>query len=86
MASSESAVQCIRCGDTMGLQETVQQPKGATIEVYACAREECQLRAVVIFEIHGGLSPEQQSWVEKEVARRGSFFPMDFTGSGRREW
>jgi hypothetical protein len=69
----------------MTLMETVTTPgKGPTIEMYACERDGCQRRAGLIFEPEGGLTDEQQSWVEVEIARRGSFFPSDYTQSGPR--
>lgn len=77
-----TGVLCKHCGDAMQMQETVQAPnKGPTIEMFECAREGCQRKAAVVYEPEGGLDEQAQTWVEREIARRGSFFPSDFTQS-----
>lgn len=74
-----TGVLCKHCGDAMAMQETVQAPnQGPTIEMFACQRETCERKAAVVYEPEGGLDLEAQSWVEREIARRGSFFPSDF--------
>lgn len=77
-----ATITCIRCGDVLTQKDRVQSPgDGPTIEMYECMRENCGRRAAVIFEPEGGLTDDQQSWVETEIARRGSFFPGDYTGT-----
>lgn len=84
--SSESAVRCRGCREFMKASETVAPPDagegvtGPVIEVYVCETESCQLRAAILFEPQGGLTDEQRSFVEREVGRRGAFFPSDLTG------
>lgn len=71
-------VVCPTCTVLMRKEETVTPPKsGPVIEVYQCVTETCQRRAAVIFEPAGGMTEDQRSWVEREIARRGSFFPSD---------
>lgn len=66
----------------MAATESVEHPGGAArVEAYAC---ECGRKAVVMFEHKGGLTEDEQGWVEREVARRGSFFPGDYGGGGPR--
>jgi hypothetical protein len=81
MTSTET-IACRKCGDTMDPTEQVTSPgDGPVIHFYVCAR--CDLKAVVMFEAVGGGTDEQQTWVEQEVGRRGSFFPNDWTGASR---
>lgn len=79
---SGSSVRCRFCQAMLAPTESVPHPQGAChVEFYAC---ECGHKAVVMFEVRGMLSAEEQSWVDREVARRGSFFPTDFKqGAGR---
>lgn len=88
--ASESAVHCRRCGVPCALTEVVEHPsghKGPVVEFYACQQEGCGRRAAVTFEPDGGLDAEQATWVEREVARRGAFFPADYgVGRGGRGW
>jgi hypothetical protein len=73
-----TGVICKHCGDAMTMQETVVAPnQGPTIEMYLCARDD--RKAAVVYEPEGGLDEQAQSWVEREIARRGSFFPSDFS-------
>lgn len=80
---NSTSVICRKCGDLMPQRETMDHPPGGLdqphIEAYECQR--CSLRAVVMFEPVGGSNPEQTTWVEEQVAQRGSFFPTDWTGS-----
>lgn len=78
---SGSAPNCLRCGQEMQGNEKVNHPGGSCrIEVYACP---CGRKAVIMFELAGGLSVEEDDWVQREVARRGAFFPSDFSGGGQ---
>ena len=82
--ASESIVTCLACGSRMSVpEETITQPSGgAIIEVYLCGSETCGRRAALVFEPQGGLSEDQQTWVEREIGRRGAFFPSDYGRSG----
>lgn len=81
--SSESAVRCLNCGGDMRPEEVVTPPKGGpTIEMYECGNDECKRRAALIFEPAGGMGEDDRSFVEREVARRGAFFPSDFGAAG----
>jgi ribosomal protein S27E len=73
-----TSVACSRCGETMVVAEKVSTPgDGPQIEMHQCGN--CNLRAALIYEPEGGLSEVQRSWVEQQIAQRGSFFPSDFT-------
>lgn len=74
----EQLVRC-PCREVMKRQEEVTHPDGAAyLEFYACPADGRKL--VLWWELTGGgVTPEQRSWVEKEVARRGSFFPSDYS-------
>lgn len=75
-----TTVLCKHCGTTMVMQETVQAPNhGPLIEMYLCPQEACDRKAGVLYEPEGGLDEAQTSWVDREIARRGSFFPTDWT-------
>lgn len=64
----------------MTLIEKVTTPgEGPQIEMYQCPN--CQLRAALTYEPVGGFTEAQQSWVEQQIAMRGSFFPSDFTST-----
>jgi hypothetical protein len=78
---SGSELACIACKGPMVAREEVPYPgQGPKLEVYECADEACHRKAVILFEPGGGLSDEERGWVEREVARRGAFFPSDFRG------
>lgn len=74
---------CRKCADPLleladeGIQQGTDGPQ---ILVYRCAR--CEIKAVVIFEPQGGVNSDQESWVQREVAIRGSFFPQDYQVGG----
>lgn len=83
-ARSDSAVRCRACGSEMRPEDVVTPPTGTgpVIEMYQCPDDECARRAAVIFEPAGGMNDDDRSFVEREVARRGAFFPSDFGGGG----
>lgn len=86
---SGSAVVCLRCGEPAVKTDTVEHPKGRQgplIEMYKCEADTCGARAALMFEPVGGVNDDEASWVEKEVAKRGSFFPTDFNNRGPRNW
>ena len=65
--------------------EVVEHPKGnkgPQVEMFKCQSADCGATAALMFEPIGGTAPEDASWVEREIARRGSFFPSDYTGGG----
>ena len=60
--------------------------KGVLVETYACTASGCGRKTVLVWEPVGGATPDQKTWVEKEVMRAGSFFPGDYArnrGLGR---
>ena len=63
------------------LEATGETPR---IETYQCQRGDCRRRPklAVIHEFEG-FTPEVESFVRREVARTGAFFPSDFTGRNR---
>lgn len=79
-----SQITCRYCAAAGVLGETVTHPAGRhgpVIEFYAC--EACGAQAALQFAPQGGLSADDASWVEREVAARGAFFPADYrAGSG----
>lgn len=74
---------CPRCQQPMALESVVeeQSEKSPRIEVLACAAGHGKV--AVIFEMSDGRAPTDEAFVHREVARRGAFFPSDYTGSGR---
>jgi hypothetical protein len=80
MDTEPSLIRCARCWEPMTAAEKVSAPADAPqIEMYDCER--CHLRAGLIFEPVGGMNDVQRSWVEQQIAQRGSFFPSDFTST-----
>lgn len=79
-----ATILCPACGLAM-IRKDASLDRGVEIDTYQCPDEECARKAVVVFEPPGGLSEEDQSWVEREIARRGAFFPSDYRpgGAGR---
>lgn len=84
---------CHECGSPVERIQEINEPEnmltGVRIDVYQCSNEPCKRRAVIVYEPTGGLTETQQTWVEKEVMRTGSFFPSDFRGGGfggGRDW
>jgi hypothetical protein len=84
---SGSQVYCLRCGEQAKMGEVVEHIKGnegPQIEMFQCPNERCGARVAVIHEPVHGSTPEQTSWVEEQVRRRGAFFPADFGAKGGR--
>lgn len=71
-----------RHGTMLLVAEEKESEDGPRVEVYQCERGDCGRRVAVVYEPAGGMSEEQQSWVEREVARHGAFFPSDYRGGG----
>lgn len=68
----------------LAMVEDVRHPDGQLfLQFYACPPADeggCARRVALWWELSGtGVSGEQQTWVEREVARRGHFFPSDYT-------
>lgn len=87
--ASGSAVVCRKCGGEAECVERIDHPKGGPrIEVYRCGGAGdagCGIKAVLMYEsVSGEVSDEERTWVEREVARRGSFFPTDAAPGGGR--
>lgn len=83
----EPVLRCPACESEMLVVERMRQDdqrRPLHIDLYRCPAEECGRKAVVMFEPAGGLAEDQRTFVEKEIARRGAFFPSDYTGSRRR--
>jgi hypothetical protein len=64
------------------VMDETESAKGPRIEVYRCPDTACARKVAVIYEPGGGLSQDQRTWVEREVARTGAFFPQDYPGMG----
>ena len=80
-------IPCVACKREMERVRTVDkddQSRPLHIEMYRCPDESCARKAVLMYEPLGGLAEDQRSFVEREIARSGAFFPSDFTGSGGR--
>lgn len=78
----EIAVPCPGCQAQMSRVQVVAQDKGPRIELYKCANDECARKAALVYEPGTGLTQDQQTFIEREIARMGAFFPSDYTGSG----
>lgn len=83
----EVVITCPSCFGAMSRREVVEQPSGVPgprIELYQCVDAECARKAALMYEPGGGLTEDQKTFVEREVARLGAFFPSDYTGPHRR--
>lgn len=59
------------------VEETTPDDNAALLEFYACP--ECGRKLALFWEMTGqGATKDTQEWVEREVARRGAFFPQDY--------
>ena len=80
MASSEQLLRCADCGGSMKRLEEVLHPvaKVRFLEFYQCNTPSCERKLVLQWEKpDGSLTAEDESWVEREVRYRGSWFPSD---------
>jgi hypothetical protein len=78
--ADEQLLRCADCGASMRRVEEVQHPtaKCRFLEFYQCNAEACARKLVLQWERpDGSLTDEDLSWVEREVLRRGSWFPSD---------
>ena len=76
-------IPCQGCGAEAIERVEQLRENGVVVDLYKCGNEECGRKAVIIYEPTGGYSEDQQTFIQKEVARRGAFFPSDFTGGNR---
>lgn len=67
----------------MDRTEVVLEKPYPPMEFYRCGKVECGRKAVVIYEPATGMDHDTRSWVDKEIARRGAFFPGDYVGRGK---
>ena len=88
--ASALAVMCHACSATMALVLEVPNPEGMAdgvrIEVYQCSADGCGRKVDVIYEPVTGLTEPEKTWVEREVARTGAFFPSDYRPGRLRDW
>ena len=69
--------------DALSTAQTAECPR---IDLYACAQG-CSGKFAVIFELDGAYVQPEPGFVEREVARRGAFFPADYAGGRHgRDW
>lgn len=70
------------------VEVVAQSEQGPPLDCYQCPDDTCKRKAIVVFEPSGGLSEKEATFVEREIARRGAFFPSDTTGGRqtRRNW
>jgi hypothetical protein len=80
--ADEQLLRCADCGTSMRRVEEVLHPtaKCRFLEFYQCNGEACQRKLVLQWEKSDGtLSEEEESFVEREVRLRGSWFPSDYS-------
>lgn len=76
-------IPCQGCGGTLARVERVEEGK-TRFDLYQCADDSCRRKVAVIFEPVGGLAAEESTYIQREIARRGAFFPADYGSSGGR--
>lgn len=77
---AEQLLRCADCGASMRRVEEVEHPtaKCRFLEFYQCNSDLCARKLVLQWEKpDGSLTTEDESWVEREVRYRGSWFPSD---------
>lgn len=80
---------CPSCRQPLERGEVIDQTdKNPRIDFYACPREGCQGNKIAVFFEVSGQHTHEPGFVEREIARRGAFFPADFQGNrgGGRSW
>lgn len=76
--AEEQLLRC-SCRAAMTRVGTKDHPDGTQhLEFYQCTATECARRVCLWWELTGRPTEEQRSWVEREVARNGAFFPSDY--------
>lgn len=78
-------IECDKCGAMLErVAEVPVSERNPRMEIYQCKAEGCiPTKIALIFEPERALSAEQKTFVERELARHGAFFPHDYTGSRR---
>lgn len=83
-------IACPRCHAPLALfdllEQTAETPR---LEFYTCQADGCSpLKFAVYWERGDGLGPPEPGFVDREVARRGAFFPSDYQAGqrGPRNW
>lgn len=82
MKTTEVGIPCPECGKFLARNQELRE-NGVVIDLYLCGTENCGRKAVIIYEPQGGYTGDQQDFIKQEIARRGAFFPHDYTGSRR---
>ena len=75
------AIACQGCGLALARVEMVDEGR-VRFDLYRCSDPACARKVAVLFEPVGGLAPEEESFVKREIARRGAFFPSDLNQGG----
>jgi hypothetical protein len=78
--SDPQGLRCATCGADMTRVDRAPHP-GAAIELdfYQCSVLTCGRKVALWWELTGKpLTADEMSWVEREVRRRGAFFPADY--------
>lgn len=76
-------ITCPACHLQMERIETFREDRIA-FDAYKCPEPTCAKNVGVIFEPDGGFNEEERSFIEREIARRGAFFPSDYRSMGSR--
>lgn len=76
--SDPLTIPCHVCGRVMQRIEEFREDRAA-FDLYQCQQASCGRKTSIVFEPEGGPTPDERSFVEREVARRGAFFPSDYT-------
>ena len=76
---------CRVCQLQMELEDVVEQSETTPrIEVLKCPTGHGKIACV--FELTFGGTAETEAFVQREIARRGAFFPSDYNRGGGRGW
>lgn len=82
MTGDPQLLRCPSCKEPMRHVEEARSPspiEGILLDFYRCVGPDCGRKVALWWELTGqGMKPGQQSWVEREVARKGAFFPSDY--------
>ncbi len=75
---------CATCHQPLERFDAVDQSEhGPRQDYYQCSRDGCTGgKLAVLFELSGEHAPIEPGFVQREVARRGAFWPSDLAGSG----
>lgn len=79
MKTAEVQIACQSCGTPIVRIEEMRE-NGVVVDLYKCQVADCGRKVVIVFEPEGGYSEDQQGFVQREIARRGAFFPSDYVG------